>query len=537
MEIRPYVAPLVKWWWLIVIATLLAALTSFLVVRNQPPVYTAYTTLIIGKTITDPNPSSNEFWLNQQLTSFYMDLSYRDPIKEAAMKELGIKFLPNYVVKPLGNNQFLQINVTDTNPLRAKLVADALAAQLIKASPGATMSGNPTQDQFTADQLTKTQAQIVQTEAQIAQKQNDLGSLQSAHELEAAKQDLQTLQDKLSLLRTNYASLLANSKPAVSNILEVIEPATVPVKPSGLSKYLIIAIASIAGLALGTGAAYLLEGLDDTLKSPKDVEKVLGLPTIGYLMDLGKRFAYTRYVEDHPRSTMAEAFRSIRTSLEIIGTERSLKTILITSPEAGDGKSSVAVNLAINMVQGGKQVILVDGDLRRPTVHKYFEIEDRLGLSDVLKGSVKIESVLNKYNDGKLRVLTAGAGGGEDSPDKFLTPENIDYLFERLKGMADVVIIDNPPFLISDTLLFASKVDGVLLVVRPGATTRELARLIKDRITTVNNNILGVVLNRIPLRQVGYFSDYRYYMPYYYNKEKDVPKDTKKKLEPVKKSS
>ncbi len=259
MEIRSYIAPLFKWWWLILVATLLAAFTSFMVVRNQPPVYTAYTTLIIGKTISEPNPSSNEFWLNQQLTSFYMDLSYRDPIKDATMQALGITFLPDYVVKPLGNNQFLQINVTDTNPQRAKLVADTLAAQLIKSSPGATLSGNPTQDQFAADQLVKIQEQIVETQTQITEQQGSLGTLTSASELETARQVLRTLQDKLSLLRTNYTSLLANTKPVVTNSLEVIEPATVPVKPSGLNKYLIIMITSIAGLVLGSGASYLLE--------------------------------------------------------------------------------------------------------------------------------------------------------------------------------------------------------------------------------------------------------------------------------------
>ncbi len=232
---------------------------------------------------------------------------------------------------------------------------------------------------------------------------------------------------------------------------------------------------------------------------------------------------------------MAEAFRSIRTSLEIRGTEENIKTLLVTSPDAGDGKSSVSVNLAINMAQGGKQVILIDGDFRRPTVHKYFDFEDRLGLSDVLQGAVKIDLVLQKWGDGKLRILTAG--NGNEMPDKFLTPENIEYLLERLKGMADMIIIDNPPFLISDTLVFASKVDGVLVVVRPGTTTRELARLIKERITSVNGKILGVVLNRIPIRQSGYYGDYRYYMPYYYEKSKRSMKDEQNNLEPVKKNS
>ena len=102
-------------------------------------------------------------------------------------------------------------------------------------------------------------------------------------------------------------------------------------------------------------------------KTPKISNGLLGLPILGYLMDLGKQYKYSRYVEEHPRSIMAEAFRSIRTNLEIRGTETNLKTILVTSPDVGDGKSSVSVNLAINVAQGGKQVILIDGDLRRPT--------------------------------------------------------------------------------------------------------------------------------------------------------------------------
>jgi succinoglycan biosynthesis transport protein ExoP len=517
MDIRPYFAPLFKWWWLIAVATVLAAVTSYLVVHDQPPVYTAHTTLIIGKVTTDPNPDSNEFWLNQQLASFYMDLTYRDPIRDATMAELGIDFLPSYTVKQLGNNQFLEIDVTDTDPERAKIVADELGAQLIKASPGSTVAQDSSQDQFTADQLKKTQDQIIATEDEIAQKQIAIGSLTSAHELEAAKQDLQTLQDKLQLLQSNYANLLANSAPAASNTLEVIEPASVPSHPSGMNKSILIAISSLVGLILGAITTYLLEGLDNTIKGPRDVEKIFDAPTIGFLMDVGKRYDYSRYVERYPRSMLAEAFRSIRTNLEIRGAEEELKILLVTSPDAGDGKSSVSVNLAINLAQGGKQVILIDGDMRRSTIHRYFDMENGIGLAEVLKNSAKVETALHKWSESRLRIITAGKG--EDAIDKYPTPADVEKLFERLRGMADVIIVDTPPFMISDTLVFTAKADGVLVVIRPGHTTRELARLARERIASVNGKILGVILNRIPMKQSGYYGDYRYYMPQYYYKE------------------
>ena len=452
MDIRSYFTPLIKWWWLILITVVLAAGMSYMLVKDQPPVYTAQTTLLIGNTISQPNPSSSEFWLNQQLASFYMDLSYREPVRDATMQSLGLTWLPDYVVKPLGNNQFLVINVTDTDPSRAMLIAQELAEQLIKTSPAASVADDPSREQFAADQMKKTQEQIIETENQISLKQTELGTLQSARDIEVAKSDLQALQEKLILLRTNYSSLLTNTKTTISNSLTIIEPASMPTIPSGMNKYLLVVIAGFAGLALGVGGTYLLEGLDDTIKKPKDVERLLGYPVVGYLMNLGRKFKYSLYVAEHPRSFMAEAFRNLRTNLEVNWAESNIKTIMVTSPDAGDGKSYVAVNLAINLVQGGKKVLLIDGDLRKPTIHKYFDLEDRLGTSDLLKGTMKLDSVMHKWEDGKLNIITAGSGNS--MTENFLTPENVGHLLDRVKGLADVVIIDNPPCLVSDTLIF-----------------------------------------------------------------------------------
>jgi len=137
MELKNFITPLLKWWWLLVLATLVAGGSSFIVARQQPPEYEAYTTLMIGRTISDPNPSGNELHLSQQLAGIYADLAQRDPVANATMEALGLDSLPSYDARALPNSQFLEIAVIDTNPERAQAVANELANQLILQGPTA----------------------------------------------------------------------------------------------------------------------------------------------------------------------------------------------------------------------------------------------------------------------------------------------------------------------------------------------------------------------------------------------------------------
>jgi capsular exopolysaccharide synthesis family protein len=257
--------------------------------------------------------------------------------------------------------------------------------------------------------------------------------------------------------------------------------------------------------------------LDNTLKTPKEVERVLQLPLIGYLMDMGKEYRFTRYVAEHPRSMYAEAVRTLRANIELQAPGEDLKVLMVTSPDQGDGKTSLSVNLATSFAQGGKKVILIDADLRRPTVHKYFSFEDRSGVSDVLEGKTDLQSAIHVWNNSKLSVLTAGES--REITDDFFSPEKVEEFLDAVRPLADIIIVDNPPIAISDALVFASKVDGIVLVVRPGSTNRDLALLMKRRIDDAQGRILGVVLNGIPITKSGYYGIYRYYIPYYYGKD------------------
>jgi capsular exopolysaccharide synthesis family protein len=225
------------------------------------------------------------------------------------------------------------------------------------------------------------------------------------------------------------------------------------------------------------------------------------------------------------RHPVAEAFRVLRTNIDISQADQPLKTILVTSAGVGDGKTSVAANLALSIAQREKVVILVDVDLRRPSVHEFFELPNDRGLVDLLSDDVAISDVLQFK---KVAVLPSG--GTPDNPTELLSSEKMDQLLTKLEKAADVVIIDGPPFLVADAMVMAAKVDGVLLVVRPGHTSRSLAIGAAEQLKRSGARLIGVVLNRIPLRGANYYAGrsyiYTYYLSNYGNDQPSKEKGT-----------
>jgi len=203
----------------------------------------------------------------------------------------------------------------------------------------------------------------------------------------------------------------------------------------------------------------------------------------------------------------------LRTNIEISQADRPLKTILVTSADIGDGKTSVAANLALSIAQRDKEVVLVDVDLRRPSVHEFFELPNDRGLVDLVSGRAAISDVLQFKKDRKVTVLTSG--GKPLNPTELLSSKKMDELLSKLEESADVVIIDGPPFIVADAMVMASKVDGVLLVVRPGHTRKSLALGASEQLKRAGAKVIGVVLNRIPLRGADYYAGSSYHYTYY----------------------
>jgi len=261
-----------------------------------------------------------------------------------------------------------------------------------------------------------------------------------------------------------------------------------------------------------------VEYLDDTLKTPEDVERVLGLNVLGFVADMrpAGKSAEEVYILREPRSPVSEAFRSLRTNLEFAGVEKPITTILVSSPGPGEGKTTVAVNLAAIFSQARKRVILVDADLRRPRVHQMLGMSNREGLSNLFLGSAGMAYIgrVGRIREGLPRLLVVPSGTLPPNPAELLGSSRMGQILDEMSRYVDTVIIDTPPSIVADAQILAAKVDAVLLVIQPGKTSAETARASLDTFQRAGARVVGVVMNRIPRNRGYYYGGYKYYSPY-----------------------
>jgi non-specific protein-tyrosine kinase len=506
MNLRAYLIPAIKWWWLLALASLVAAGATFLAVRGQPAIYQTRTTLIVGRAVYELNPNTSELFLNQQLALFYADIARRQQVRDATMGALGIDFLPRYTAQPLPNSQMIEIVVADTNALRAQAVANELAHQLILLSPASAGQQAEDHQTFVSEQLDKLQAAIIETEQEITANEAQLLEIDSATELAAAQQALNALRTKLSDLQGNYAALLATTQGGAANTLSVIEPAVLPTVPISTDNSTVILLATAIAFAIALGAAYLLEYLDDTIKESDDVVRALELPAIGAIGHIAGGDAAEKLIALwEPRSPVVDAFRVLSMNIRYASVDVPVRTLLLTSPSPGEGKSTVLANLAVVMAQAGLRVILVDSDLRRPAQHTLFGLANTSGLSNaVLPSHPTVLEELQPTAVPNLRVLTSGAL--PPNPAEILGSERMLAVISELKKLADIVLFDGPPALAAaDTAILATRVDTVLLLSDTGRTRTHDARQVVKTLRQLHIKIAGVVLNRQKHLATGYY--------------------------------
>lgn len=526
MDLSAYIKPLLRWWWLIVAATLLAGIASFLATLRQPPFYQAKTTLLVGRSIANPNPSQSDLYLASQLAGTYADIANREPVQNATKKALGLTWLPEYLARAVANSQFIEIMVTDINPVRAQAVANELANQLILSSPTSDSQEQERQE-FINKQLILLQSQILETQDEVTKLKEQLGSLNSARQIADTQTQITALQTKLTTLQGNYAALLSSTKQGATNTLSVVVPAELPVTPIGPIKAFSILLSSAIGFVLAAGAAYLLEYLDDTIKSSEELSHTLNIPVIGKIGYI-KRDKTGDQVEkpvEHiiilrqPFSPVVETFRALQMNLLTISQDPPKKVFLITSAKPGEGKSITLANLAVTMAQSGLKVIAVDGDLRKPTLHEIFNLPNTVGLSDVLlRSKTNARMLLQGTKVDNLSVLTSGVL--PPSPTLVMGSKRIMKAIEDLSSEADFVLVDSPPILsVADTLNVGSCVDGVIFLTVAGFTRRSEARLALNELRTAGINVVGAILRKTK----GSEESYSYY--HYYSSNKATNED------------
>ncbi len=513
-EFRGYIAPILRWWWLIFLSCVISGVASYYVAARLPKVFEASAMLVVGSAGTNPNPSPIEFGVGSSLAQYYQRLAQGSMIQNRVRSALGgIEILPEYSVSTADN--LLEISVTDTSPELAQAVALAFANEIINQSPTATSEDAEQRRQFIENQLEQLQVDIVATDAEIAQLREELTTLESAVEIERVNAEIVAQQQKRTSLQANYTELLSGLGESSLNQIRLLQPPGLPTVPVGPNIMLIVAATILGGALISTGAAYLIEYLDDTLKSDDDLAALTGgLSVIGHIVDLEKtKEGGPANVFDKPRSPAAESFRSLRTNLEFAAVERPLRTILVTSAAAEDGKSTVALNLALSLSQSGKRVALVDADLRKPTIHAVLNVPNTDGLTDLFRKPLHVSDVVRAWKNERVMVMTSGEL--PPNPTELLGSRRMEQILLALREMVDVVVIDSTPFFISDAWVLANKVDGVVWVSRPGHTRKGTLRGLMAQARRSGANLLGVVLNRLSKSNSAYATRYSYLSHYY----------------------
>jgi polysaccharide biosynthesis transport protein len=348
--------------------------------------------------------------------------------------------------------------------------------------------------------------------------------------------EYETLQRSVERLRSLYSTVFNRLKEIDISIgiepetIQIIQRATPPSSPSAPRKLNSIFLAGIIGLGVGLGLVFGLEFIDDSVRYPDEVTKGLGLPFFGVVpsanWDPSDLRSHMLSNLDQ-KSGMSEAYRNIRSAFLFSGPQDSNQVIVFTSAVPKEGKTTSCINLGVSLAQAGGRVLIVDGDMRRGEVHKFFGLEGGRGLSDVLTGQAKPEAVIQRTGIANLDIVATGPFPPNPA-ELSLRPELQSFL-EIAKRSYDRILIDCPPIMaVSESGILASQADGVIFVVWAGQTSRRLSQLSVQVLRERGANMLGCILNNLEFARVGYYyySTYYGYYDYDYRYEEDRPRTT-----------
>jgi non-specific protein-tyrosine kinase len=337
--------------------------------------------------------------------------------------------------------------------------------------------------------------------------------LVNVHVTDTSAHRAQRLANAVSQQFANYAAYLeataGGKTPPVK--VTVVKSAALPTAPVSPKKVLDLGLGLVVGIVLGVGGAVARETLDNSVKTPDDVQAATGRPAIGVIAFDPEAKAHPLIVTQHPHSTRAEAFRQLRTNLQFVDIDTELKSIVFTSSVPSEGKTTTVCNLAISLAQTGAKVLLIEADLRRPRVAQYLGLDGSVGLTSVLVGATSALDATQRWGESCLNVLASGPL--PPNPSELLSSHAMADLLRRLEGRYDVVLLDAPPLLpVTDAAVLAAETSGAVLIVKHGSTTREqLARSAEALQEGVGARILGCVINMTPKRGPdAYYYGYGY---------------------------
>jgi non-specific protein-tyrosine kinase len=479
------------------------------------------TLIVVGASLLQPTRYAGTARVIAVQQSPALNVATSLDVGSLTLDERGLTTLASFVVTPdMATRAGEQLErVGDTDALLESVTAEADTTTdiiLVRA-----LAAEPTE---AADVANAFAEQFVAWRREIQQTSLDEAIATIDEEIEVTETN--TLRRQLLLDQRSQLEVLKTLLNGDVQIGESARPSSVPASPKPVRNG---ALALAGGLMLGIGLAFVREALDIKLRSVDAIAESTSIPFIGAIPSLSKeqRTGDSLVVLDDPRGAVAEAFRFLRTNLEFVNFNRDVKTILITSPEPSQGKSTTIANLAIALLRSGKRVAVIGADLRRPALHRFFKIANSRGVTTVVSGGSTLEDAVQVLSFGDhSRMVTAAVErtakplqqpdvpeqpGGElqltvlpsgplpPNPGEIVTSKQLTEVLQKLQATHDYVLVDAPPmFAVGDAAAMADKVDGVLAVLRLDQTTRDTLREVEMFLSRVPSRTLGIVVTGVP---------------------------------------
>lgn len=512
-DLREYIGVLRFRKWTIGIITAIVVGSALGFSLRQTPIYVSQTRVLVRPPATAVGVAAPP--INLETERALVDSA---AVASLVRQDMNLPQSVDALLAPLDvsvetNTEILSLKYSDPDPLRAQRLAQGFAVAYTQFRKEQTQAQLRVQSATILGQIDLVQTRIASLQRQMdAATDTELqNSLSAQRDSNIARMGI--LQQQLDTLR---------SLATAQGDGEIVESATLPGSASSPSHVRNGVLALVVGLSLGIGMAFLRERLDERLRGREDLEEQIGAPVLATVTKVAgwRKKAHAELVTlSAPRSSPAEAYRTLRTNLHFIGRGGDFKVLTVTSATSGEGKTTTAANLAVALAREGKKVIVVSCDLRKPRLHRFFGLENETGVSSILVGDTNPSEAIQRPQIPNLRVLASGPP--PPNPAELLASERFDELLAMLRGSVDFVVVDTAPVLaVTDTLVIAPKTDGVLIVTDAGTTTRGAAVHTREQLEQVGANIVGGILNNLRRSRATYYP-YYYYESYPYRHRED----------------
>jgi polysaccharide biosynthesis transport protein len=487
-----------KWW-----VTGLAALGlagSLAVALTQAKEYSATAQVLVQSATGPGSLSASAQEVTPTEVQTMLQLVTSASVLSAVRAELGS--MPPVQASEVGQTNIIAITAVAGDPATAARVANAYARQFVSA-----------QQTQAVRSATSAEAQL---KAQIGAAVRQVARLRRARGAAAAS-EVTSMVNQEAVLRVQLSQVEVSGATA-SEALALVTPAQPPAAPSSPRPAQDAALGLVAGLLLGLGAAFLRDSLDDAVTSKEAAEQLVGAPVLAAVPMVSswrKRDRPLVVTLARPRAPATEAYRSLRTSLQFARQEHELRTILVTSPAATEGKTSTLANLGAVFAQAGHRVLMLSCDLRKPRLGQFFGIDERTGLTTAILGEAPLDELIQAA-PGTDNLWLLPSGPTPPNPAELLNGGRAQEIFAKLRASFDLVLIDSPPVLpVTDAVVLSKDADATLLVAAAFRTrSGDLARA-AEKLGQVNARLVGVVLNEATRQGTGYYSQYGRHGSYY----------------------